>query len=180
MLPQVNEIITAIETDEQLRWLSLTVPLKVFSDSSRFLAKLDDLAHLPLDPQALHPWPEMLVRLSRTSCGVDSVDSRAGTGMGSSLPLLATCVLRVAKKPSCRSLKLAPVWCWRWPMARLSRSWEETRTRSNSKADDVSGDLAERYGYVNRSLPDAILTGLSMACTRIASFDKQTITDTSA
>ena len=46
-------------------------------------------------------------------------------------------------------------------------------------ADDVSGDLAERYGYVNRSLPDADLDGFVDAlATRIASFDKQTIADT--
>jgi len=38
----------------------------------------------------------------------------------------------------------------------------------------VSGDLAERYGYVNRSLPDADLDGFVDAlATRIASFDKR-------
>ena len=38
-------------------------------------------------------------------------------------------------------------------------------------ADDVPGDLAERYGYVNRSLPDADLDGFVYAlATRIASF----------
>jgi len=43
----------------------------------------------------------------------------------------------------------------------------------------VSGDLAERYGYVNRSLPDADLDGFVDAlATRIATFDKQTIADT--
>jgi hypothetical protein len=46
-------------------------------------------------------------------------------------------------------------------------------------ADDVNGDLAERYGYVNRSLPDAELDRFVEAlATRIASFDKQAITDT--
>jgi len=30
MLPQVNEIITAIETDEKVKVVVLTVPLKVF------------------------------------------------------------------------------------------------------------------------------------------------------
>jgi len=46
-------------------------------------------------------------------------------------------------------------------------------------ADDVPGELAERYGYVNRSLPDADLEGFVDAlATRIASFDKQTIMDT--
>jgi len=46
-------------------------------------------------------------------------------------------------------------------------------------ANDIPGDLAELYGYVNRSLPDADLDGFVDAlATRIASFDKQTIMDT--
>ena len=45
-------------------------------------------------------------------------------------------------------------------------------------ADDVRGDLAERYGYVNRALPDAELDGFVEALAmRIASFDKQAIAD---
>src|SRR6202158_5896203 len=46
-------------------------------------------------------------------------------------------------------------------------------------ADDVSGDLAERYGYVNRSLPDGDLDGFVDAlAARIASFDKWAIANT--
>jgi enoyl-CoA hydratase/carnithine racemase len=46
-------------------------------------------------------------------------------------------------------------------------------------ADDIPGDLAERYGYVNRSLPDAELDEFVDAlATRIASFDKQAISET--
>ncbi len=46
-------------------------------------------------------------------------------------------------------------------------------------ADDIPGELAELYGYVNRSLPDADLDGFVDALAiRIASFDKQTIMDT--
>ena len=46
-------------------------------------------------------------------------------------------------------------------------------------ADDIRGDLAERYGYVNRSLPDAELDAFVDAlATRIASFDKQAIAET--
>jgi hypothetical protein len=45
-------------------------------------------------------------------------------------------------------------------------------------ANDIPGDLAELYGYVNRSLPDADLDGFVDAlATRIASFDKHTIMD---
>ena len=46
-------------------------------------------------------------------------------------------------------------------------------------ADDIGGDLAERYGYVNRSLPDAELDAFVDAlATRIASFDKHAIAET--
>jgi enoyl-CoA hydratase/carnithine racemase len=46
-------------------------------------------------------------------------------------------------------------------------------------ADDIGGELAELYGYVNRSLPDAQLDAFVDAlATRIASFDKQAIIDT--
>jgi enoyl-CoA hydratase/carnithine racemase len=46
-------------------------------------------------------------------------------------------------------------------------------------SDDVRGDLAEAYGYVNRSLPDAELDGFVGAlATRIASFDKWAIANT--
>ena len=46
-------------------------------------------------------------------------------------------------------------------------------------ADDIPGDLAELYGYVNRSLPDADLDEFVDAlATRVASFDKRAISET--
>jgi len=46
-------------------------------------------------------------------------------------------------------------------------------------ADDIPGDLAERYGYVNRSFPDAELdVFVDSLARRIASFDKQAISET--
>ena len=46
-------------------------------------------------------------------------------------------------------------------------------------ADDVGGDLAELYGYVNRSLPDEELDEfVDKLARRIASFDKQAIAET--
>jgi enoyl-CoA hydratase/carnithine racemase len=45
--------------------------------------------------------------------------------------------------------------------------------------DDISGSLAQAYGYVNRALPDAELDGFVDAlATRIASFDKWAIANT--
>ena len=46
-------------------------------------------------------------------------------------------------------------------------------------ANDIPGDLAELYGYVNRSFPDADLDAFVDAlATRIASFDKRAISET--
>jgi enoyl-CoA hydratase/carnithine racemase len=43
-------------------------------------------------------------------------------------------------------------------------------------ANDFDGDTAERYGYVNRALPDAELDGFIEALARrIASFDRRAI-----
>lgn len=46
-------------------------------------------------------------------------------------------------------------------------------------ADDINGDLAELYGYVNRTLPDRQLDSFVDALAqRISSFDKQAIAET--
>src|SRR5580692_8380587 len=83
MLPQVNEVITAIETDEQVKVVVFDSAVDgFFLIHLDFLAKLDELAHLPPGPTGLHPWPEMLVRLSRSPVvSIASIRGRA-TGMG--------------------------------------------------------------------------------------------------
>ena len=46
-------------------------------------------------------------------------------------------------------------------------------------ANDINGDLAELYGYVNRSLPDAQIDAfVDELARRIASFDKEAIAET--
>src|SRR5262252_1201057 len=64
MLPQVNEAITAIETDEEVKVVVFDSAVEgFFLIHLDFLANLDSLSHLPAGPSGLHPWPEMLVRL---------------------------------------------------------------------------------------------------------------------
>jgi enoyl-CoA hydratase/carnithine racemase len=46
-------------------------------------------------------------------------------------------------------------------------------------SDDISGDLAQEYGYINRALPDTELDGFVEAlATRISVFDKWAISNT--
>src|SRR5258708_37763227 len=97
MLPQVNEIITAIETDEQVKVVVFDSAVEgFFLIHLDFLANLDDLAHLPPGPTGLHPWPEMLVRLSRTPVVSIALIRGRATGMGSELAL--ACDMRFASR----------------------------------------------------------------------------------
>src|SRR5258708_14805537 len=181
MLPQVNAIITALETDEQVKVVVFDSAVEgFFLIHLDFLARLDELAHLPPGPTGLHPWPEMLGRLSRAPVvSIASIRGRA-TGMGSELAL--ACDMRFASRDKAILSQFevgAGLVPGGGPMARLSRLMGRGRALEVLLgADDIPGDLAELYGYVNRSLPDSDLDGFVEAlATRIASFDKQTIMD---
>src|SRR4029077_9676204 len=182
MLPQVNEVITALETDEQVKVVVFDSAVEgFFLIHLDFLANLDDLAHLPPGRTGLHPWPEMLVRLSRASVVSIALIRGRGAGMGNALALAS--YMRVASREKAILSQFevgAGLVPGGGPMARLSRLMGRGRALEVVlSADDIRGDLAERYGYVNRSLPDADLDGFVEAlATRIASFDKRTIADT--
>jgi len=181
-IPQLNKIITALETDEQVRVVVFDSALEgFFLTHYDFLARLEDTTGLPPGPTGLQPLPDMLVRLSRAPVvSIASIRGRA-TGVGSELAL--ACDMRFASREK------AILSQWEvgaglvpggGPMARLPRLMGRGRALEVLLgADDISGDLAELYGYVNRSLPDselhAFVDGLA---TRIASFDKQAISET--
>jgi len=129
----------------------------------------------------LHPWPEMLVRLSRAPVVSIALIRGRATGMGSELAL--ACDMRFASREKAILSQFevgAGLVPGGGPMARLSRLMGRGRALEVVlSANDIPADLAERYGYVNRSLPDAALEGFVDAlATRIAFFDKQTIADT--
>jgi enoyl-CoA hydratase/carnithine racemase len=182
MLPQVGEIIRAIETDKQVKVVVFDSAVGgFFMIHLDFLANLDPLAHLPPGPTGLHPWPEMLVRLSRAPAVSIALIRGRATGMGSELAL--ACDMRFASREKA-ILSQFEVGAGLVPggavMARMSRLMGRGRALEVIlSADDVPGDLAERYGYVNRSLPDAELDGFVDAlATRLAAFDKQVLMDT--
>ena len=67
-------------------------------------------------------------------------------------------------------------------MARLSRLVGRGRALEILVgADDFSGELAERYGYLNRAVPDAELDAfIDRFAKRVAGFEKQAIMGTKA
>ena len=123
----------------------------------------------------------MLVRLSRAPVvSIASIRGRA-TGVGSELAL--ACDMRFASREKAILSHFevgAGIVPGGGPMARLPRLIGRGRALEVFLgADDFPGDLAERYGYVNRSLPDTELDEFVDAlATRIASFDKRAMSET--
>jgi len=181
-IPQLNEIITALETDRDVKVVVFDSAVEgFFLTHYNFLAPLENTTGLPPGPMGLQPLPDMLVRLSRAPVvSIASIRGRA-TGVGSELSL--ACDMRFASREK------AILSQWEvgaglvpggGPMARLPRLMGRGRALEVLLgADDIPGELAERYGYVNRALPDAELDAFVDAfATRIASFDKRAISET--
>jgi len=181
-IPQLNEIITALETDAHVKVVVFDSAIQgFFLTHYDFLAKLEDTTRLPPGPTGLQPLPDMLVRLSRAPvASIASIRGRA-TGVGSELAL--ACDMRFASREKAILSQWevgAGVVPGGGPMARLPRLMGRGRALEVLLgADDIPGDLAELYGYVNRSLPDADLDAfVESLATRIASFDKRAISET--
>src|SRR5580658_3726214 len=87
-IPQLNEIVTAIETNKHVKVVVFDSAVEgYFPTHYDFLAKLEDTTSLPPGPTGLQPLPDMLVRLSRAPVvSIASIRGRA-TGVGSELAL---------------------------------------------------------------------------------------------
>ena len=181
-IPQLDEIITALEADEHLKVVVFDSAVEgFFMTHYDFLARPEDTTRLPTGPNGLGPLSDMLVRLSRAPVvSIASIRGRA-TGVGSELAL--ACDMRFASREKAILSHFevgAGVVPGGGPMARLPRLIGRGRALEVLLgADDIPGDLAERYGYVNRSFPDAELDAfVESLATRIASFDKQALSET--
>jgi enoyl-CoA hydratase/carnithine racemase len=181
-MPRLNEIVEALETDDRVKVVVFDSAIGgFFLTHYDFLAPLEDSTNLPPGVTGLQALPDALARLSRAPVvSIASIRGRA-TGVGSELAL--ACDMRFASREK------AILSQWEvgaglvpggGPMARLPRLIGRGRALEVLLgADDIHGDLAERYGYVNRSLPDVELDAVvDTLATRIASFDKRAIAET--
>jgi enoyl-CoA hydratase/carnithine racemase len=181
-VPQLNEVITALETDQHVKVVVFDSAVEgFFITHYDFLAKLEDSTSMPAGPTGLPPLPDMLVRLSRAPVvSIASIRGRA-TGVGSELALASDMRFASREKAILSQWEVgAGLVPGGGPMARLPRLIGRGRALEVLLgADDVPGDLAELYGYVNRALPDAELDAFVDALARrIASFDKHAIAET--
>src|SRR5262252_3352895 len=181
-IPQLSEVVSGLETDHDVKVVVFDSAVEgFFLTHYNFLANPEDTTNLPPGPTGLAQLPDMLVRLSRAPVvSIVSIRGRA-TGVGSELALASDMRFASREKAILSQWEVgAGLVPGGGPMARLPRLIGRGRALEVLlSADDINGELAERYGYVNRALPDAELDGFVDALARrIASFDKQAIAAT--
>jgi enoyl-CoA hydratase/carnithine racemase len=182
MVRQFQEVIDAIEADEHLKVVVFDSAVDdYFLNHSDFTAKLEDLTSMPAGPTGLPPWPDFLVRLTRAPVASIALIRGRATGNGSEIVL--ACDMSFAS----REKTIISQWevgvglvAGGGPMARLPKLIGRNRALEVLlSSEDIRGDQAEAYGYVNRALPDADLDAFVEAlATRIAGFDKWAIANT--
>jgi len=152
-IPGLSEVITALEADEQVKVVVFDSAVDgFFLTHYSFLAKPAESTKFPPGPTGLQALPDMLARLRRAS-REKAILSQWEVGAG-----------------------LVP---GGGPMARPRLIGRGRALEVLLGADDIDGDLAELYGYVNRSLPDSELDSfVDSHATRISSFDEHAIGET--
>ena len=182
MVREFQEVMNALEADEHVRVVVFDSAVDgYFLNHSDFLGKLEDMTSMPAGPTGLPPWPDFLVRLTRAPVASIALIRGRATGNGSEITL--ACDLGFAS----REKAILSQWevgvgmvAGGGPMARLPRLIGRNRALEVLlSSEDIRGEQAEAYGYVNRALPDADLDAYVEAlATRIAGFDKWAIANT--
>ncbi|MRJ76566.1 enoyl-CoA hydratase/isomerase family protein [Aeromicrobium sp. SMF47] len=178
---QLATVLTRVEDDPHL-----TVVVFDSSNPQYFMAHWDltsdreRVATMAPGPTGRHPYLDNLLRLSRLP--VVTISSIRGRVRGAGSEFVLATDIRFAGDRA--SLGQVEVGLGSIPgggaMARLARLVGRGRAMEILLgADDFSGELAERYGYVNRVLPDAGLDGFVDAfARRIAGFDRTAVAGT--
>jgi len=191
--PPINTITatTVVELSELVDLIEQETELKVIVfDSANpdfFLAHYDTegdpgkTAALPAGPTGMHPWLDLMARLTRAP--VVSIASIRGRARGAGSEFVLACDLRFASRENTVLGQFevgAGFVPGGGPMARLSRLTGRGRALEILiVADDLDGPRAEQYGYVNRTIADRTLDEeVDAIASRIAQFDHEAIART--
>jgi enoyl-CoA hydratase/carnithine racemase len=178
-IPQLNEAITQLERDPQVKVVVFDSAVPgFFLTHYDFVPPLSATTDIPPGVTGLPALPDILVRLSRAPVvSIVSIRGRT-TGVGGELSLASDMRFASREKAVISQWEIgAGLVPGGGPMARMPRLIGRGRALEMLlTGEDISGDLAERYGYVNRALPDAELDSfVDTMARRIAGFDKQAI-----
>jgi enoyl-CoA hydratase/carnithine racemase len=179
---EMRDIMAELEADEQVRVVVFESAVEgIFLNHSDFLGKIEDLTGIPQGPTGLEAWPDIMARLTRAPFVSIALIRGRATGNGSELALACDMSFASRERAILSQWEVAVgLVAGGGPTARLPRLIGRARALEVLLgSDDIRGDLAEAYGYVNRALPDAELDDFVEAlATRIASFDKWAIANT--
>ena len=180
-IPQLQALVDQMETDPNLKVVVFQSDVPdYFLTHYNFIPPLSESTKLPGGPTRLFPIPDLLARISKAR--VISIVKLRGrvTGVGGELSLASD--MRFAAR---ENVKIS-----QWeagaafvpgggPMARMPRLIGRGRALELLLgADNIDGETAEKYGYVNRALPDAELDAfVDRLARRIASFDGDALAD---
>jgi enoyl-CoA hydratase/carnithine racemase len=182
-ITELDALVGELETDPDVR-----VVVFDSADPDYFLAHYD-IARDPAEtismphsgPTGMHPWLDLLARLG--SAPVVSIVKLRGRARGAGSEFVLACDMRFASRERAVlaqpevGLGLVP---GGGPMHRLPYLVGRGRALEILlSSQDYDGELAERYGYVNRAVPDAGLDGfVDDIADRIASFEKEALAET--
>jgi enoyl-CoA hydratase/carnithine racemase len=179
---QMLEIVELIENDADVKVVVFDSAVEgFFIVHYDFLAKPEDSLALPVGKTGLQALPDAFARISRAP--VVSIAKIRGRSTGVGGELITACDMRFASREKAILSQWevgAGIVPGGGPMARLPRLIGRGRALEVLlTSSDINGELAELYGYVNRSLPDVELDEFVDAMAkRIASFDKQVLSET--
>ena len=179
---QFQRIIDTIESDKDVKVVVFDSAIDgYFLNHSDFTAKLEDLTGMPPGPTGLPPWPDFLVRLTRTPVVSIALIRGRATGNGSEITLACDMAFASREKTIISQWEVGVgMVAGGGPMARLPRLIGRNRALEVLlTSEDLRGEQAEAYGYVNRALPDAELDDyVDALAMRISRFDKWAIGET--
>lgn len=182
MVRQFQATIDAIEADHDVRVVVFDSAVDgFFLNHSDFTARLEDLTSMSPGPTGLAPWPDFLVRLTRAPVASIALIRGRATGNGSEIALACDMAFASREKAIISQWEVGVgMVAGGGPMARLSQLIGRNRAMEVLLgSDDIRGEQAEAYGYVNRALPDAELDAhVEALATRISRFDKWAIAQT--
>jgi len=181
MIGELGELLAEVERNQEPAVLVFNS-----ADPDYFLAHYDIAADpslvnsLPAGPTGFHPWVDILVRVSRLPAVTISAIRGRARAAGSEL-VLATDVRFASRERAVLGQVEVGFGAipGGGPASRLPGLVGRGRTfEILLGGEDFDGELAERYGYVNRAIPDDEFEDfVDRFARRVSTFDRQALAD---
>ncbi len=174
---QLQALMERLEQDKQVKVVVFESAVPDYFMAHIDLVRAGELSLKP-GPTGLSPWPDVALRLQRAPFVTVGVLRGRARGVGSEF-LLALDVRFASRERGI--LAQIEVGCGLIPggggLERLPALIGRARSlEAIVGADDFDADTAERYGWINRSIPDAELDAfVDRFARRVASFDRAAI-----